>query len=640
MKERVVGWVEHARSLALVRFLQRHLGSQPRREALAISVIVGVYLVVFFLARREPGGADDCVYFEVASGRDSGAPHHQQRFALLGTVKLAQAVFGYTALAYYAVPFLYTLALLLACYFAARTFVGTALAALAALMVLALPTVMTQGTWLLADIPSMFWLVSGVTLFLRALTATEERLPFGYITASGVCLFVAVLTKESTAPLLLGLGFFPLVLRSRRSLQILLGTAAVTATLELVELAAMWSIFGDPLHRLHASTSAQLPYMERVVQTGFSLPDQVTWGSLATRFLVDMANDDYSNGWRLLGFGYWDWLVASFALGVSVAALRKSRPLLGLFGFVFWSYLSLSLAVVSFDPLTPMVITTARYFLVVLVWLPVLAVAGWSCLWSWRSQRWQREKIAAVTIVGGLCLVVALGTARNYLDRTSATIRNGRTLLTDAYTALVALTKAGGDVRRVVGPKPLRASKFMWPVSSVDVYPRADERASGHRLRPYDLVIAQEPMALQAPPGYLWRTLAETRGEHYYYIERPKLPHPIGNYGMVAAKRSQLLRLPQGARLDVKFQLDLHRATPTPLKVVLHRERRKQSVLGTFEWARKGRRATIRQTTKAFPTTDVEAVSVEFAVDGSGRYFIEAIDLELIPMDKSTADQL
>src|SRR5688572_25265533 len=115
MNERILGWVRQVRSLATVRLLERQLAPQPRREILAIAVIVSVFAATFVQAQRTPGGSDDCVYFEIAAGRSSGAPHHQQRFALLGTVKLAQAAFGYTSLAYYSVPFVYGLGLLLAC---------------------------------------------------------------------------------------------------------------------------------------------------------------------------------------------------------------------------------------------------------------------------------------------------------------------------------------------------------------------------------------------------------------------------------------------------------------------------------------------------------------------------------------------
>ncbi|HEY6727126.1 MAG TPA: hypothetical protein VI197_23995 [Polyangiaceae bacterium] len=636
MNGRIFSALGQVRSLAIVRLLQRPLASERRREVLAIAVIVCVFVATFFEAQRIPGGADDCAYFEIAAGQDSGAPHHQQRFGLIGTVKLAQAVFGYTSLAYYSVPFVYTLGLVLACYFAARTFTSVALAVCAALMVLALPTILTQGTWLLVDIPSMVWIVAGVTLFMRALTAGDERLPVRYVVGSGVCLYVAVLTKESTAPLLLGLGCFPLALRSKRSLQILLGTAAVTASLELCEIGAMWAVFGDPLHRLHASTSEQLPYMERALQSGFELPEQVTWGSLATRFLLDMENDASANGWRLLGLGYWDWLVASFFLGLTVAVLRKNQLLLGLCGFVFWSYLSLSLAVVSFDPLTPMVITKPRYFLVVLVWLPVLAVAGWSCLWHWPWERRQREKSAAVIGVAALTLCVAYGTARNFFRQTPYTLRKGYDPITNAYAALTAFTRAGGEVKRIVGPKPLRAAKFLWPEPQIDVYWRPREQGTGHRLRPADLVVAQQPMALQAHPRYLWRSLGETEGDHYFYIERPKSPHPGGDYGMVAATRSHLLRHPKGARLHLNLRFDLHRTTPEPLKVLLHREHREPVVIATFEWMLKGRRALISRTTPVFPTGDAEAVSVEFSMEGPGRFFIEKLDFEVRAKKRST----
>lgn len=632
MKEQVLGWVEGVRSLAFVRFVERQLAPTAHRDLLAIVVLTCVFVATFFQAQRTPGGSDDCVYFEYAAGHPSGAPHHQQRFALLATIKLAQAVFGYTSLAYYSVPFVYGLGLILASFFAARALMGSASSFLAALMVLALPTLLQQGTWLLADIPSMFWIVLGVALFLRAIEASRTKWPLEQILGSGVCFFVAVATKESTALLLLGLGFFPLALMSRRALNVLLATATVTVALELVELAAMWVIFDDVLYRLHAIEVEQLPYMERAVQSRFELPEHITWGSLATRFLSGMANDSFANGWRLLGLGYWDWLVVSLPLGLTVAVLRKNRLLLGLFGFVFWSYLSLSLAVSSLDPLIPMVITKARYFLVVLVWLPILVMAGWACFWASPWQGWQRAKAATVIGVPVLYLCVSYGTARDYLERTSATISSGATPLADFYGAVTAFASTGATVKRVVGPRPLRAARFTWPEHPFEVIWRSDEVASRHRIAVHDFVIAREPLARQVPPGLLWRSIGGNETHRYAYIEDWKQPQAGGRYGLVA-DRSVLLRQVPRARLVVRLKLDAHRVTPAPLRVVAHRSDGGLLVLESLVWQRSGREHVVDTTTRAFDTSDIQAVSVELHVQGTGRFWLEKPKLQLTKVD-------
>ncbi|HEU5072809.1 MAG TPA: hypothetical protein VFU02_01520 [Polyangiaceae bacterium] len=628
MKEQVLGWIGKVRSLAPVRFFERRLVPTAHRDALAIAVLVSVFVPTFLEAQRTPGGSDDCVYFEYAAGYPSGAPHHQQRFGLLATVKLAQAVFGYTSLAYYSVPFVYGLGLILASYYAARALMGAALSMLAASMVLALPTLLQQSTWLLADIPSMFWIVLGVALFLRALDARPTKWPLKQILGSGLCFFLAVATKESSAPLLLGLGFFPLALMSKRSLLVLLATAAVTAALELVELAAMWAIFDDVWYRLHAIEVEQLPYMERAVQSRFELPEHITWGSLATRFLSSVANDSSANGWRLLGLGYWDWLVVSLPLGLTVAVLRKDRLLLGLFGFVFWSYLSLSLAVSSLDPLIPMVITKARYFLVVLVWLPILVMAGWACFWASPWQGWQRAKAATAIGVPALYLCVSYGTARDYLERTSATIRSGATPLADFYGAVTAFASTGAKVKRVVGPRQLRAARFTWPEHPFEVVWRPDELATRHRIAVHDFVIAQEPLARQVPPDLLWRNIGGNQTHRYAYIEDWKQPHAGRHYGLVA-DRSALLRREPRARLVVRLKLDAHRVTPEPLRVVAHRSDREFVVLESLAWQRKGRVYVIDTSTRSFDTSDIQAVSAEFHVQGSGRFWLEKPRLQL-----------
>src|SRR5688572_8722549 len=307
MNEWILDRARRLRSLSAVAFLERQLEPAWRREVLAILVLVGLFVPTFLAARLNPGGTDDCVYFDYAAGNDVGAAHHQQRFALLGTVLLAQTIFGYTSWAYYAVPFVYSLGLVLATYFAARALIGVALSLLAALMVLCLPVVLQQGTWLLPDIPSVFWIVLGVGLFLRALQSDDTKLPLKRALGSGVCFFLAVSTKESTAPVLLGLGIFPLVLMSKRALKVLLLTAAATTTLALIEMGVMWAVFDDALYRLHAVGEGHVPQMEKFARTQDDLPEHVTWGYLTTRFFESMAEHRYGNGWRFLGLGYWDW---------------------------------------------------------------------------------------------------------------------------------------------------------------------------------------------------------------------------------------------------------------------------------------------------------------------------------------------
>src|SRR5688572_23128178 len=89
LSEQSPSWAARARSLPLVARLERLFAPTWRRDLLAILVIVGACVPVLLAAQRPPGGTDDCVYFEYArDGKDVGAPHHQQRFALLGTVKL------------------------------------------------------------------------------------------------------------------------------------------------------------------------------------------------------------------------------------------------------------------------------------------------------------------------------------------------------------------------------------------------------------------------------------------------------------------------------------------------------------------------------------------------------------------------
>lgn len=53
-------------------------------------------------------------------------------------------------------------------------------------------------------------------------------------------------------------------------------------------------------------------------------------------------------------------------------------------------------------------------------------------------------------------------------------------------------------------------------------------------------------------------------------------------------------------------------------------------VLATFDWKRQGRSAAIARTTDAFPTSDAATISIEFALEGRGRFFIEKLEFRLL----------
>lgn len=636
MIEWISGQVRRARSARLVNFLEAAFAPTWRRDMLAIVVLVGLFVPTFFEARLNPGGTDDCAYFEYAAGQRAGAPHHQQRFALLGTVWLAQAIFGYTSWAYYAVPFVYSLGLVLVTYFAARALIGVALSLLAASMVLWLPVVLQQGTWLLPDIPGVFWIVLGVGIFMRALKSDTERLPWKRAIGSGVCFFLAVSTKESTAPVLFGLAAFPLALMSKRAVKVLLLTAAATATLALCELVVMWAVFDDALYRLHAVSDGHVPQMAKFVRTQADMPEHVTWGYLTTRFIESMANHRYGNGWPFLGLGYWDWLALSLPFAIVAIVLAKDRLLLGVIGFAFWAYLSLTFALSSFDPLIPMVRTRDRYFIIVLVWLPIVILAGWSRLWAWPFRRppprpWARLRLGSMIGASALYVIVSFGTGRFYLDA-APSIVNGNFHVATFYEPVRSILKTGVRVKRVVGPRQIRAAPFTWPPYDFHVVWRGDELETKKKLKPRDLLIAREAPGLQVPRGLVWQRVERHKSFRYYYLDAWKRRRPQGSYGFVAVEADAFKKRPTAA-LAVRLKLDTDDVTPRPVRVVLNR-RRGPKTLETLDWEVSGDVYTLQATTSPFTTSSVHSVSLEFNVKGTGRFSLRRPHIRVLDPEK------
>lgn len=593
-------------------------------DALALLFLCVSYAVVFFAAQRNPLGVDDSVYFEYARGIQTGAPHHQQRFIVLGTVWLAQAIFGYTTTAYYAVPFVYSLALILACYFAARALLGVSLSLISAFMVMMLPTYLVSATWPMPDIPSLFWLVLAIAVLVRALTSDSPGLPITRGVASGLFFWLAVSARESSALLLPGLVCFPLALRSKRAWQVLLIAATTTVVLELIQMVVLWHIFGDPWYRLHAVVGGQLPQMEKYVRTGSGIPKHVQWVYLATRFYEAFAQDRHFSSVTLLGFGYWSWLVWSLPVAVVWAALMRQRMLLALLGFIVWCYLVMSFTPLSLDPLIPAIRTRPRYFLSVLVWVPMLTLAGWSCFARWlfsktTARQWSRLRIA----LGALCSLyvgVAVATGWTYLSTATTTVRSGFTPLEDFYAAVHEFRKTGMPVQRVLGPRVLRAASFAWPKHDIPVVWRTSRPPRGKRLaRAKDFFITEEHPAQELETGLWWRAVGSSATDrfHYYYLDSFRSPLRAGRYGLVAEDSKDLGKLSR-ARLSVRLEVQARSLEVGPVAVQLLKDGKPVTVQW-LPWEHERGAYSIHVTTLAFSTEDVRSVFLTFELKGEGR---------------------
>jgi hypothetical protein len=343
---------------------------------------VGGFLILL-LTIREPLLSDDTNYFAGADALRSGDFHARSanlhRLGLVYSVAAAQQLFGFTETAYYAVPFVYNLGLVIAVYALGRLFFSRSVAFLGAAFLLIQPAFLEGATLLLPDWPATFWFVAGLALALVSVRAgpTSSKKRVVAAVSAGFAFFVAVWIKESIAPMMLivPLGFWAVERHSTwRRL-----AAATTATLVLllgVELLINSFLLGNPLSRLQAILGGHVAGARNWVDSGL-VSDSLSWWNLATRFFELMGGQRYGIP-----------LLTAMAVSAIVLVIRPSRgstlfgasALLGV-GFV-------SLAVVSFDPLTPLLRTHMRYLAMGFVFIPTALIAS---AWSAIGVLWDRD---------------------------------------------------------------------------------------------------------------------------------------------------------------------------------------------------------------------------------------------------------
>ena len=299
---------EGARARALIP-LTRH------RDALAIGLLLLAQVVVLFLDRPNPRWNDGVFMLNDARDfPDVPADHFSLRIGLLLPTKLAEAVFGYGQVSYYAVPFLASLLLVVATYVVGKQLAGRLAGVVAGALIIVCPILVQteqvlgaerMTTWqLLPDIPSTALFVTGLALLLRGLRPRAEAdadadanantaSPAWFVVA-GVCFGWAYLVREFVPFLFPLIALVLLLWRARwRSWAQVAGGMLVCLVFEVALNAA---VHGDPFVRFRLGA-----------EHGGTPPSPITRTTAAEHF------------WHILG-QYHQTLIWSVALIVTLLA--------------------------------------------------------------------------------------------------------------------------------------------------------------------------------------------------------------------------------------------------------------------------------------------------------------------------------
>ncbi|MGH3389774.1 MAG: hypothetical protein ACRDOO_12960, partial [Actinomadura sp.] len=270
------------------------------------------WLAVMLVNLRLPYPSDQLNYLTAAQRfpgplETAELLHQVTRFGLIVPARLAIAVFGYSQAAYYVVPLLATLALLLGTYALGSQLFGRWVGAAGGVVVVAATPMFRDATDLLPDV-----LAAGLFTVALAMAVAIRRgrlaARWWVLAGLGALLGWSYLVREF---ILFVWPLVPVLIFRRVRWPGLLVVAAPIAVLGAAELLLCWALYGDPLARLYAVTGhGSAPSPPEIAATYRDLPRHVYLRRLPTSLLRD------GEGW---------WMVLLLGLTLLGGLLRPRR---------------------------------------------------------------------------------------------------------------------------------------------------------------------------------------------------------------------------------------------------------------------------------------------------------------------------
>lgn len=223
-----------------------------RPELVAVIAVALAYVVVQYLFLRPPFPSDSIMYLHLAADYPAEASHWTLRIGLIYPVRAAVTVFGFSEAAYYVVPALSGLTLVLVTYWVGQQLFDWLAGALAALLMMTSPFFLEWSSMIVPDTLSAALFGAAIGLLLQVLRRdphNDGRMmrvwPF---LAVGLLLGWAYLAREYIVFL------FPLVpllfILYKKDLRFLIPIAMSAAGLFLTEMLIHGLVFGEPLARI------------------------------------------------------------------------------------------------------------------------------------------------------------------------------------------------------------------------------------------------------------------------------------------------------------------------------------------------------------------------------------------------------
>ncbi|MBO3744671.1 hypothetical protein J5X84_01230 [Streptosporangiaceae bacterium NEAU-GS5] len=393
--------------------------------------------------------------------------HQMTRFGLTGPTRLAIAVFGYSQAAYYAVPLVAGLTLLLGTYAVGAQLYSRTVGAAAAAVLLACTPIFVDATQLLPDLFATGLFTTAVAL---GLAVRQERIPAAPYVFAGIGLLLGW-SYSAREFIVFVWPLVPLILWPKIRGRGLIWLVAPILVVIAGESLLCWIVYGDPLARVKAILGhAQGPAPEPIAASFRDKP--------RTEYMMRL--------WQVLGgypeTRYSDHLVLHLLLaGTVIGGLVWWRTMGLLLGWVALLYVPLTLFGGVLDPSAPKLrLQLVRYWMPI---FPAFVLGGIALVWLLAS------RLKTGPIKGGPIRTVPIKAGPIKAGPIAATVA--------AVACLVVSTPAWSQDRLVDGGHEMSALRA-WLTTHVHVH---EAVWSDTRTRSILDVYQNGPFGGQAWPG-------------------------------------------------------------------------------------------------------------------------------------------
>jgi 4-amino-4-deoxy-L-arabinose transferase-like glycosyltransferase len=310
-----------------------------RTEAAGLcSLIVGL---IFVLRWQWLGylASDDEYFFRAAVAllqdpTSVGSNHWSLRYTIVVPLTALVKVFGAREICLGMIGVGYLLGTLLVTYLLIRRYFGWPVACAAMAILSSMPGFLAHGTYASTDIAELFFDVASLAAYLRA---TEGREANRWAFICGICAGLGLLTRETTAALILffGLAFVLRPMMPRTAYLIIgLGCALVVS----LQLGWHLTATGDPFYRYRLSAHHDVVDRDRMAAAAqiFDLEGNLTVGRLVDPLIVPFVRLRFGLApWFALGLlATWSWWRRSTAAGALRVLLVLVAAGVVWFGFI------------------------------------------------------------------------------------------------------------------------------------------------------------------------------------------------------------------------------------------------------------------------------------------------------------------